>query len=138
MTSRAVTRESLDQASLEESGPFFEVLKALQRRDGDNRLRTLALDLIRAVPHPHHGYPAEFLELLVQAIAHPERSRDELRPFMADNSAMNREAAKLFFEWGGAERMGDRLVRQVATLCSLHTAEHDESALEFLRARLFG
>ncbi|NUP08825.1 MAG: hypothetical protein HOW73_22490 [Polyangiaceae bacterium] len=99
----------------DQRGPFFEWLRRGQARGGDQQLRRFALVVL--VEHPHarrFDVPSELLELLTHAVENPASDRRGLRSWMGSDSWFWREVAKLYFEWGGAETMGDHLVRQVA------------------------
>jgi hypothetical protein len=97
----------------------------------------LALDLIRSVPYSRHQHPEELVQSLADAIADPVGARDGLRPWLASDWFVNREAAKLIFEWGGSERTGDSLLRQVAFVCLLHINDANfERAIALIGERL--
>jgi hypothetical protein len=110
------TVEDLELASIEYRGPVYEWLQRVHAVGGDELIRALAIEVMRAVkqqPDFPCG-PDELIQLLVAWTRDPDTHRDALRSWLASDAWTWRETAKLAFEWGGATRTGERLIQQSA------------------------
>lgn len=131
------TSAELEDAALNGAGPFFSWLQRVQEYGGDSHLRRFALELLRSSASSNARIPQELVDQLAAFIEDPARGSLALRPWMASDGWIWREIAKLAFEWGGAHRTGDSLVRQVAIVTNSHLlGRNPEPALRAACERL--
>lgn len=131
------TSAGVEEAALKQSGPFYSWLRRVREGGGDQGLRRFALEVLRTCPASHGEHSPELVDQLEAFINDPALGSPALRPWMASDVWFWREIAKIAFEWGGAERTGDSLVRQVAVVIHFHLRGRDPaSSLDAVYERL--